>query len=540
VNIIRHFAFMAALAAAVVTGAPNAADAQHWRAKLDRAVAKAAASETSAQPVIVRVRPGARSTVRQLLTEGGARITSEHPSIDGLVADIPAAALEDLARNDDVMSISSDAVVTASQRFGRAAPGRWSDGTAGFLRSTLGLDEHSPTGSGVGVALIDSGVAPTADLVGRIRGFFDLTGGAMRDAAPYDDYGHGTHVAGLIAGKGVLSAGQYEGVAPGVRLTVFKVLDATGQGRTSDVVRAIEYIVENRARLRVDVINLSIGHPIYEPAESDPLVQVIEQATRAGLVVVAAAGNCGINPVTGEPGYAGVTSPGNAPSAITVGALLTQGTVPRSDDEVAAFSSRGPTWYDAFAKPDIVAPGDRLVSIGVPGSTLYEDYPSLRVEGRGAGTYLRLSGTSMATAVTTGVVALAIDANRDRERGRQVPLSANALKAILQFTAIPVHDSTGNDYDRLTAGGGGLNAAGALELSRALDTDVPFGSPWVAPEPQPTTTTSCGACGRCPGRSSTPTRRAGAATSCGASQTARTSCGGSPIPRCPALTSSGA
>jgi serine protease AprX len=171
-----------------------------------------------------------------------------------------------------------------------------------------------------------------------------------------------------------------------------------------------------------------------------------------------------------------------------VGALLTQGTASRSDDDVAPFSSRGPSSYDAFAKPDIVAPGDRLVSVGVPGSTLYEQYPSLRVSGRAGAPYLRLSGTSMAAAVTTGVVALAIEANRDREPGDQPSLSANALKALLQFTAFPIHDGTGADYDRLTAGGGGLNAAGALEFAEAVDTSVPLGFPWISPSPTPATT----------------------------------------------------
>ena len=166
---------------------------------------------------------------------------------------------------------------------------------------------------------------------------------------------------------------QYQGVAPGVRLVVFKVLDGTGQGRTSDVVRAIEFIAANRRLLGVDVINLSLGHPIFEPAATDPLVQAIEKASRAGLVVVAAAGNFGLNPTTGQPGYAGITSPGNAPSAITVGALQTQGTVTRSDDRVAPFSSRGPTWYDAYAKPDVVAPGDRLVSDAAPGQHAVRD-----------------------------------------------------------------------------------------------------------------------------------------------------------------------
>src|SRR5699024_2732564 len=112
---------------------------------------------------------------------------------------------------------------------------------------------------------------------------------------------------------------------------------------------------------KIDVINLSLGHPVYEPASTDPLVRAVERAVRAGIVVVTAAGNIGMD-TEGDAGYAGITSPGNAPSAITVGAADTRGTVRIGDDRVASFSSRGPTWFDGFAKPDLVAPGVGLTS----------------------------------------------------------------------------------------------------------------------------------------------------------------------------------
>ena len=132
-------------------------------------------------------------------------------------------------------------------------------------------------------------------------------------------------MAGTIAGSGALSAGKsYKGLAPDVQLVVLKVLDATGAGYTSDVVRAIDFAVANKSRFGIDVINLSLGHPIYEPASTDPLVQAVERASKAGIIVLAAAGNTGVNPTTGQPGYAGINSPGNAPSAITVGAVTTK------------------------------------------------------------------------------------------------------------------------------------------------------------------------------------------------------------------------
>src|SRR5204863_9634132 len=170
------------------------------------------------------------------------------------------------------------------------------------------------------------------------------------------------HVSGLIAGKGTQSNGLYAGVAPKARLISLKALDAHGVGRTSTVIAAIDYAIANRAALGIDVLNLSLGHPILEPAATDPLVQAVERATEAGVVVVAAAGNYGKNPTTGVPGYGGITSPGNAPSAITVGAVNIQNTVSRGDDRIPDYSSAGPTWYDAFVKPDVVSPGHNIVA----------------------------------------------------------------------------------------------------------------------------------------------------------------------------------
>lgn len=138
---------------------------------------------------------------------------------------------------------------------------------------------------------------------------------------------------------------------------MLKALDKSGAGYTSDVIRAVDFAVANRAKLGIDIINLSLGHPIYEPAATDPLVQAVERAARAGVIVVAAADNLGWNPETGLTGYAGITSPGNAPSAITTGALQTGTTVKRSDERIPDYGSAGPTWYVAFVKPDLIAAG---------------------------------------------------------------------------------------------------------------------------------------------------------------------------------------
>jgi serine protease AprX len=166
--------------------------------------------------------------------------------------------------------------------------------------------------------VIDSGLEMSPEFQGRLKAFYDFTNGNSAAASPSDEYGHGTHVAGTIAGSGALSRQkEYRALAPSVELVVLKVLDENGAGYTSDVVRAIDFAVANKSKLGIDIINLSLGHPIYEPAATDPLVQAVERASRAGVIVLAAAGNLGVNPSTGLPGYAGITSPGNAPSAIT-------------------------------------------------------------------------------------------------------------------------------------------------------------------------------------------------------------------------------
>src|SRR2546430_2670845 len=247
---------------------------------------------------------------------------------------------------------------------------------------------------------------------------------------------------------------EYRGLAPKVKFVVLKVLDKTGAGYTSDVIRAVDFAVANRSTLGIDVINLSLGHPIYEPAATDPLVRAVERASQAGVIVVAAAGNYGKNQTTGAPGYAGITSPGNAPSAITAGAVNIQNTVKRSDDRIPDYSSAGPTWYDAFVKPDIVSPGHNIVAVAAKQGYLYQTYPQLKADDSD---YMILSGTSMAAAVTTGSIALLLESNRSANSYPASPsLTPNAVKAILEYTAVGIHDDNGVEYGSLRKGAGAI------------------------------------------------------------------------------------
>src|SRR5262249_44571734 len=213
------------------------------------------------------------------------------------------------------LDVSLDAPVSPSAVTATAGVSTTSSAT---LRETLGLPRIATsttvTGSaGVGVAIIDSGIAPGSDFTGRITGFWDFTRGGIA-VQPFDDYGHGTHVAGLIGSSGAASNYEFQGIAPDVRLVGLKVLDANGQGRTSDVIRAIEFVVANKSKLNVQIINLSLGHPILAPAQHDPLVLAVERATQAGLIVVTAAGKKR-QKKDRDVGYTGITAAGERPAA---------------------------------------------------------------------------------------------------------------------------------------------------------------------------------------------------------------------------------
>ncbi|HET9267714.1 MAG TPA: S8 family serine peptidase [Vicinamibacterales bacterium] len=473
-----------------------------------------------ARRVLIRTTAADKDALRQLLASQGHLVLADVGEGDTLNVVVPAEALEGLAKSGKVLGISADAVVRPNADLLGGLLGTVTntvDGTLGLLTGTLGtlvdtvgtvldpaLDDPSSgepvppavlratlgvqdawTGRGVTVAVIDSGLEMSTEFQGRVKAFYDFTNGQTKSTSPFDDYGHGTHVAGTIAASGALSVNKsYRGLAPNVQLVVLKVLDANGAGLTSDVVRAIDFVVANKSKFGIDIINLSLGHPIYEPASTDPLVQAVERASKAGIVVLAAAGNNGVNPTTGQPGYAGINSPGNAPSAITVGAVATSNTVSRRDDRIPDYSSSGPTWYDALAKPDLLAPGHRIISVGAKRSTIYRDYPNLRGNDTD---YLRLSGTSMATAVGSGVVALMIEQHRLADPYTPA-LTPNTVKAMLQYSALAVRNDLGLEYDPLREGAGALNGAGAVALARSVDTTSRTGSYWLKPQPLPYST----------------------------------------------------
>lgn len=242
-------------------------------------------------------------------------------------------------------------------------------------------------GSGVGVALIDTGVTPSADLGGRLLARVDLT----PEGDGIDHYGHGTHMAGLIAGDGTFAGGAAEGAAPAANIVSVKVAGWDGATDVTTVIAGLRWAVANRDRYGLRVINLSYGTDSLQQPDSDPLDYAVERAWAAGLAVVVSAGN--------DAGP--VSKPGDDPFVITVGAADVHDTVSVADDTVAAFSSVGPR------KPDLVAPGVSLVSLRAPGSTVDVFNETARV----GDAYFKGSGTSQATAVVSGVIARMIDGN---------------------------------------------------------------------------------------------------------------------------------
>src|SRR5437899_7408812 len=338
---------------------------------------------TQQTQVIVQYAPGAQVNcsgllgllgclVNDILKLGGT-ILSQVPIVNGVVALLDGNGIQSLSSQSNVVYISPDRPLKP---------------TLNNAASAVNADfawQSNYSGAGVGVALIDSGVSNSLDLNQGIVPFSRVVyqqSFVPGNSNAGDQYGHGTHIAGLIAGDGLSSTGPlytktFKGIAPGANIVNLRVLDANGASTDSAVIAAIARAISLKSTYNIRVINLSLGRAVYETYKLDPLCQAVERAWKNGIVVVVAAGNNGRYQPTS--GYATVTSPGNDPYVITVGAMKTMGTPSRVDDLIASYSSKGPTAIDAVAKPDIVAPGNLLVSLEAPGSTLYNQYPGNRV-----------------------------------------------------------------------------------------------------------------------------------------------------------------
>jgi serine protease AprX len=367
--------------------------------------------------VIVRETQPASTAAEDLVKSLGGRITHELPIVGGFSAQVPGSAVSSLTTSPMVWRVWGDAKLHMDS----VTPAPGSAATNTVWQKTIGLDQIRNTynGSGVTVALLDTGVVPVPDLVNHITHVVDFT----PEDTGLDSYGHGTHMAGIIVGDGTSSNGTYTGVAPGANLVSVKVAGANGATDVSVVLAGLQWIVTHKAQYGIRVLNLSFGTDSKQPYSVDPLDFAVEQAWRAGIVVVVSAGNGGPNPGT-------ISKPGDDPYVITVGAANLNNTQILTDDTVASFSAQGPT-QDGLSKPDVVAPGVTIISDRDPGSAVDNQFPSARV----GDANFKGSGSSQAAAVVSGIVALTLQANPALTPGQVKTLVLNQARGYITLLA---------------------------------------------------------------------------------------------------------
>ena len=305
------------------------------------------------------------------------KLNYELPIVNGYACEMSAEAIREIIRDPNIEYISYDTKVFA---------------VMDITRKTVGADKITKsgyTGKGITVAIIDTGLSPHLDLIypyNRVIGFKDFIN---NEAIAYDDNGHGTHCAGILGASGYCSKGKYKGIAPEVNILPIKVLDDNGNGKSSDILSAVQWIIDTKEVYKTRIINFSLGAVAEYRERKDPLVKAANRAIDNGLIVVAAVGNSG-------PKRNTILSPATSRYVISVGALDTNKAPDSSDNIIANFSSRGPT-LDRIRKPDLIAPGVNIMSLS---------YKSLN-------NYTALSGTSMAAPIVSGAAALLLNSNPD-------------------------------------------------------------------------------------------------------------------------------
>jgi serine protease AprX len=360
---------------------------------------QSAASEAADRvSVIVQGWGNGSGDVAEAVQRVGGRVTLDLPLIDGVSARVPSDALDELRADTSVWQVSRDGKVG----FEQTSPGH-ADTPQRVQRVVRSNDlwAQGITGRGVTVALLDTGVyAAHPDLAGRVIHCEDFSHEAGTEAHCQDTFGHGTFMAGLIAGNGASSNGHFTGAAPEANIVSIKLAGFDGATDVSHVLAGIQWVVAHKNEYGIKVMNLSLGSDSSQSYKLSPLNFAVQKAWKAGIAVVVSAGNSGSDART-------ILKPADDPYVITVGASNDEGTMTVNDDQVPVFSSRGPTKSDGLAKPDIVAPGVHTVSLRSPGSAIDQQFGSTAVVDD---MYFRGTGTSMSAATVTGVVAQMIQA----------------------------------------------------------------------------------------------------------------------------------
>ncbi len=371
---------------------------------------------------LLQVSKGTAWTVAADLISAGSTEVTAFDSLDIVSARVTDSALAMIGTDRSVLRATTDATVVATGGGPDSEMEAFGDTSRAISVGNAAI--HAPTawarstGTGVVVALMDSGIGlnpdlPAGKVVARVNFVPD-------NATSLDPAGHGTHLAGVIAANGE----TFRGVAPDARLVDLRVLDKNGGGRLRDVVAAFDWLLKHRKQLHIGVLNLSIGTRQVSSYHADLLAVLAEAAWFSGITVVAAAGNDG--PIAGR-----VATPGADPFVITVGSFDDRGTLATQDDRESLFSSRGPT-LDRFAKPDVLAPGRRVMSLrAVDGTALVTALAKVGSDNKNDEKnddkarrktetvsfdptyYVRLSGTSVSSAMVAGVAALVLSYHRD-------------------------------------------------------------------------------------------------------------------------------
>ena len=408
----------------------------------------AARNHGPATSVIVQI-DGDGAAVRRIVADAGGTVTADLPIVSGIAALVPTSALETLQAAPGVRAVTPNEPVHVAET---TSPSADPD-----LRSVVPDEVGVPRlwaegyrGSGVNIALIDTGVSPVSDLAGRVVRVRDPQGtnsdvdcvNFSGETGCQDSYGHGTFVAGLIAGSGASSGGRFTGVAPDAGIVSVKIAGRDGSADVSKVLAAIQWVVSFADTYDIEVLNLSLGTDSTVSYRFDPLNFAVERAWRAGITVVVAASNRG-------PAARTISKPADDPLVLTVGAIDDRQTPDSSDDVVPDFSGRGPTAADGLAKPDVVAPGAHVISLRSPGSLVEQQAGTSETD-----PYRRGSGTSMSAGVVSGVVALLNDVDHKMKPDR--------LKFALMATAHRVASD-----DPLAVGAGLVDAYAAAFLAPA-------------------------------------------------------------------------
>ena len=387
-------------------------------------------------------------------------------SLNLSIIDVTANSVDVLAADSSVAYVSLD---TQVRSFGHVTTTTGAQQVRA-QKNALGLS-YMLDGSGVNIAILDSGIDTThksfTAQAGKVIFSKDFTGENRTD----DPYGHGTFVAAVAAGSGTPTGGKYEGVASAANLVNLRVLNSQGVGTVSGILKALDWIMANRLLYNVRVVNMSLGTPAINSYKNDPLCKAVRKLSDAGIIVVAAAGNNG-KTATGQKMYGGIHCPGNEPSAITVGASNTFGSDPRNEDSIATYSSRGPArgfttdsygtrHYDNSVKPDLVAPGNKIVSAEAANNLLVKTHPELETYDYPTTNMkmMFMSGTSVSAPVVAGTAALLLEANPN--------LTPNMVKMILMYTAQPLAG-----FNTFEQGAGQVNVAGAVAVAKIVRTDL--------------------------------------------------------------------